>query len=110
MDSTHTEQDGILMEIREANLNYLMLARQMIRSDKLAAIFRLGISLDIANFIDGMSNSQLIKLASANMMLARFRFDDTAVLGMLTSYTKSEEQASAHTAILMSGQAVEDIC
>ena len=39
----------MMAEIKDANLNYLMLAQQLIRSDKATAIFRLGISKDIAD-------------------------------------------------------------
>ena len=39
----------MMSEIRDANLNYLMLSQQMIRTDKATAIFRLGISKDIAD-------------------------------------------------------------
>jgi flagellar transcriptional activator FlhD len=96
-------------EIRDANLGYLMLAQQMIRSDKATAIFRLGISGEIADLIERMSNSQILKLAGANMMLARFRFDDVAILGMLTSHNKDRALAQSHAAILMAGQPVEEI-
>jgi flagellar transcriptional activator FlhD len=102
-------ENDLMSEIRDANLNYLMLAQQLIRSDKATAIFRLGISKDIAELLEGLSNMQLVKLSSANMMLARFRFDDTAILGMLTSYTKDASQARLHTALLMSSQVAEDI-
>jgi len=46
--------NDMMAEIRDANLGYLMLAQQMIRSDKAAAIFRLGISQEIANLIEGL--------------------------------------------------------
>jgi flagellar transcriptional activator FlhD len=81
--------NDMMAEIRDANLSYLMLAQQMIRADKVTAIFRLGISADIADLIEGMSNAQILKLAGGNMMLARFRFDDTAILSMLTSHTRT---------------------
>jgi len=109
MTAIRNAQEDMLSEIREANLSYLMLAQQMIRLDKATAIFRLGVCADIANFLENLSNSQLIKLASSNMMLARFRFDDSTILGMLTNYNKSGVQATAHSAILMSGQTVETI-
>jgi flagellar transcriptional activator FlhD len=96
-------------EIRDANLSYLMLAQQMIRSDKAAAIFRLGIGNEIADLIESLSNAQILKLASTNMMLARFRFDDGAILGMLTNYNKDRELAHSHAAILMACQPVEQI-
>lgn len=101
--------NDIIAEIRDANLGYLMLAQQMIRADKATAIFRLGISSEIADLIEGMNNAQILKLAGANMMLARFRFDDGAILGMLTSYNKDRSLAQSHAAILMAGQAIEQI-
>lgn len=101
--------NDMIAEIRDANLGYLMLAQQMIRSDKATAIFRLGVSSDIADLIEGMNNAQILKLAGSNMMLARFRFDDGAILGMLTNYTKDRNLAHSHAAILMAGQPVEQI-
>jgi flagellar transcriptional activator FlhD len=102
-------QESIMTEIREANLNYLMLAQQMIQADKDQAIFRLGVSQDIADLIGDLSNSQLIKLASSTMMLMRFRFDDAAMLGMLTKNTKGLSQSIVHSSILMAGQKAEAI-
>lgn len=101
--------NDMMAEIRDANLSYLMLAQQMIRSDKATAIFRLGISGEIADLIEGLSNAQILRLASTNMMLARFRFDDGAILGMLTNYNKDRELAHSHAAILMASQPVEKI-
>lgn len=100
---------NMMAEINDANLSYLMLAQQMIRSDKAAAIFRLGISEEIASLIEGLSNGQILKLAKTNMMLARFRFDDCVILNMLTNYNKDGVLAHSHAAILMAGQPVEDI-
>ena len=100
--------NDMLAEIRDANLNYLMLAQQMIRADKATAIFRLGIDAQIAELIEALSNAQLLKLANSNMMLARFRFDDGAILTMLTSYSKDRALAQSHAALLMAGQAVEE--
>ncbi len=97
-------------EIRDANLSYLMLAQQMINADKAEAIFRLGISRDIADLIERLSNAQLLRLASTNMMLARFRFDDGAILDMLTQHGKDVPLVHSHAAILMAGQPVEDFC
>ncbi len=101
--------NDMMAEIRDANLSYLMLAQQMIRSDRVTAIFRLGIAAEIADLIEGMSNAQILKLASGNMMLARFRFDDSAILSMLTNYNKDRVLGLSHAAILMAGQAVEEI-
>ena len=101
--------NNIISEVREINLSYLMLAQQMIRTDKEAAVFRLGISMEIAELLESLSNSQLLKLSGTSMMLARFRFDDSIILGMLTDYSKDRSQAKSHAAILMAGQPVEEI-
>lgn len=101
--------NDMLAEIRDANLSYLMLAQQMIRSDKASAVFRLGISSEIADLLEGLNNAQILKLAGTNMMLARFRFDDGAILGMLTNYNKDRELAHSHAAILMAGKQIEEM-
>lgn len=101
--------NDMMAEIRDANLSYLMLAQQMIRSDRSTAIFRLGISFEIADLLESLNNAQILKLAGANMMLARFRFDDGSILGMLTNYSKDRGLAHSHAAILMAGQQVEHI-
>ena len=99
----------MLNEIRDANLNYLMLARQMIRADRASAIFRLGLSSELADLLDGLSSAQVVRLASGNMMLARFRFDDQAILGMLTQHSRDAALSQTHAAIMMAAQPVEDI-
>lgn len=99
---------NIQTEIRDANLSYLMLAQQMIRSDKAAAIFRLGINESVANNLEHLSNSQVINLSSGASMLMRFRFDNAAVLSMLTNEKKELANSRAHTAILLAGQAMPE--
>lgn len=92
-------------EMRDANLNYLMLAQQMIRADRACAIFRLGIDARLADLLDSLSNPQILKLASMPLMLARLRFDDPAVLAMLSRCQKEPALAKAHAAILLAGEA-----
>lgn len=98
--------DEMLAEMRDVNLNYLMLAQSMIRHDKATAVFRLGISQDVADLLEALTPAQVLKLAGSGMLVSRFRFDDGAVLNMLTSYTKDRALAQSHAAILMAGQAV----
>ena len=77
-----TEQ--ILVEIREINLAYLMLAQNLIRTDKVQALFRLGISLESAELIEALSSAQLLKLAASGTLLCRFRAGDDMVWSLLT--------------------------
>ena len=95
--------------IRELNLTYLMLAQQIIKTDKPAAIFRLGLSQDMVDILANLSPAQVIKMAAANMLLCRFRFDENLLLNMVTDYNKNRLMSQAHAAILMSAQPVEEL-
>lgn len=94
-------------EIKETNLSYMLLAQQMIRADKASAIFRLGLSEELADMIVGLSSAQMLKLAASNMLLCRFRFDERLLLNMITNYSKDRMMSQAHATILMAGQPTE---
>ena len=98
-------------EIREANLTYLMLAQSLIRHDKAGALFRLGMSEESADLIATLSPAQILKIASGNMLLCRFRADDDMVWNLLTNHTTSKIDNDAttklHASILMAGRYAE---
>jgi flagellar transcriptional activator FlhD len=99
--------EQILAEIREANLSYLMLAQSLIRTDREQALYRLGVSEDTAGMIDTLTSSQMMKIASGNTLLCRFRMDDDLVWSLLTSHGKSaanEGISRLHASILMAGR------
>ncbi len=99
--------DQILAEIREANLSYLMLAQSLIRADREEALFRLGVSEETAELIDLLSPAQMMKIASGNTLLCRFRMDDDMVWGLLTSHGKSaanDATSRLHASILLAGR------
>lgn len=94
-------------EIKETNFSYMLLAQQMIREDKASAIFRLGISEEMAVLIDGLSPAQILKMSASNMLLCSFRFDERLLTNMISDYTKDRLMSKEHAAILMSGRRVE---
>ncbi|PZQ75085.1 MAG: flagellar transcriptional regulator FlhD [Variovorax paradoxus] len=101
--------EQILAEIKEANLTYLMLAQSLIRQDKPQALFRLGISEESADLLETLSPAQVMKLASGNMLLCRFRADDNMVWSLLTNHnlqgrTANDATARLHANIVMSGR------
>ena len=96
--------EAMLAEIREANLTYLMLAQALIRKDRAEALYRLGLSEEVADVIGALSSAQILKIAASNMLMCRFRFDDHAVWSLLTSQGRDKEVAGVHAAILMSGR------
>ncbi len=101
-------KDQLLAEIREANATYLMLAQNLIRQDKAEALFRLGLSEEAADLIAMLSPAQILKIASSNMLLCRFRADDEMVWNLLTNHSASKVDNDAttrlHAHILMSGR------
>ena len=99
--------EQILTEIREANLSYLMLAQSLIRTDREQALYRLGVSEESAAMIGLLTPAQMMKIASGNTLLCRFRMDDDLVWGLLTSHGKgaaNETTHRLHASILMAGR------
>ncbi len=97
----------LLDEIRETNLSYLLLAQQMIRADKAEAMFRLGLNESVADILSGLSTAQILRIATSNMLMCRFRFDDEVVWNLLTSHSKDKAVTGVHASILMATKASE---
>lgn len=86
--------DQLMIEIREANLTYLMLAQRMIRDDPAQALYRLGISEEVAELISSITSGQLLKIASGSVLLCHMRGIDEAVWSLLSN--QSENNAANH--------------
>ena len=107
--------EQMLAEIREANLTYLMLAQSMIRQDKAEAVFRLGLNEESVEILAALSPAQVLKLASRNTLLCRFRVDDDLVWSLLTNHSRpgacqkvgNEATNTLHANILMAGRMSE---
>ncbi len=104
MKSTDTYND-----IKEVNLAYLMLAQNMVRSDREAAMFRLGISAEVADVLERLTPGQVLKMASSEMLLCSFRFDDTLLIDLLANHERDRGVGHVHAAILAAGRPVEAI-
>ena len=101
------KQEQLLEQIREANLNYLLLAQHLIRQDRDAAVYRLGVDEELADLIDKLTPAQLMRIAASNTLLCRFRFDDRVILDLLVAKGEKSAISSAHAAILMAQQPAE---
>lgn len=109
-------EERIMAEIREANLSYLILAQSLIRSDRVQALYRLGLSEEVADLLDQMSPAQLMRIAQGNMLICRFRFDDAMLWSLLADHGEAtgdqvpDRSASRlHAAILRSGKFEETL-
>jgi len=100
-------ETGTSNEIGDLNLAYLLLAQRLVREDLATAMFRLGLSKELADLLGNLSLSQIVKLAASSLLLCRFRFDDHPILSALTHDGKNLALQQAHTAILLSGQQIE---
>jgi len=104
--------DQIMMEIRETNLSYLMLAQSLIRADRDQALFRLGLSEEAADRLASLSPAQVLKIASSNILICRMRVDDDLVWTLLTNHNKTSSTDSVsqmHASILMAGRHQEAV-
>jgi flagellar transcriptional activator FlhD len=86
-----------------------MLAQNMVRSDKEAAIFRLGISEEIADILARLTPGQVLKMAASEMLLCSFRFDDSLLLDLLANHERDRGVGHIHAAILAAGRPVEAV-
>ena len=107
------DNEQLLAEIRDANLTYLILAQNLIRKDRAEALFRLGLSEEAADLLVMLSPAQMLKIASSNMLLCRFRVDDDLVWNLLTNHNvKKVENGTTtrlHASILMAGRFGESV-
>lgn len=104
------KNNQLLDEIREANMTYLILAQRMIRDDRDEALYRLGVSAEVAEILADLTPGQMLKIAAMNTLMCRFRFDDQMIWNLLTSHSKDRAASSVagvHAAILMATQMAE---
>lgn len=96
----------ILENIREANLSYLMLAQALLRQDRDEAMYRLGLSEEVAQVVENLTAGQILKIAASNLLMCRFRFDDEVVWDLLLSHADNKDASGIHSAILMASRVV----
>ncbi len=91
-------------EISDLNLTYMLLAQKLLRQDRAAAMFRLGITRELADMLVGMSLSQIVRLAATNFVLCGFRLDDVPVVGSMVQDSKDHALQQAHLSILLAAR------
>ncbi len=91
-------------EIGDLNLAYMLLAQRLVKQDRAAAMFRLGISRELADMLGTMSLAQILKLAASNFLLCSFRLDDHPSMAAVVGEGKDTSLQQAHMSILVSAQ------
>jgi flagellar transcriptional activator FlhD len=98
--------DQITQEIREVNLACLMLAQQLLRTDRAEALYRLGLTEEAAAVLESLTPAQLVRIAASSTLLWRPRVDDELVWSLLASHSRDgSAPAALHASILMAGRA-----
>ena len=93
----------IFREIGDINLAYMLLAQKLVKQDRAAAMFRLGIGDELADLLAGMTLAQIVKLASSNLLLCSFRLEDNPMFAVMGQQDNGALQ-QAHMSILMAAR------
>lgn len=101
---TKINKDGLLEDIHDINLSYLLLMQRLINSDREQAMFRSKIDEEMADLLSTVSISELAQLARCDQLLCQFSLSSASQLDALVNVSKNEEMRQLHAAILMSGQ------
>ena len=96
----------ISKEIGDINLAYMLLAQKLAKQDSAAAMYRLGVSRELAELLANMSIGQIVKLAASNFLICGFRLHDHPAFIALGEEKESMLQ-QAHMSILMSARKIK---
>lgn len=103
----HTSE--MLKHVYDINLSYLLLAQRLISQDKPSAMFRLGISEEMATTLGGLTLPQMVKLAETNQLVCQFRFDSHQTITRLTQDSRVDDLQQIHTGILLSTRLLSEV-
>ena len=103
LDNVNNAASGEMSkEIGDINLAYMLLAQKLVKQDRAAAMFRLGVSRELADMLASMSLAQILKLAASNFLLCSFRLGDHPSMSAVVGEGKETSLQQAHMSILMS--------
>lgn len=105
----NSDSNDQLQSIHNLNLTYLILAQRLIREDKFAAGFRLGLDSSILDTLSELSLPQLIKMASTSQLICRLRVDDKEMIDCLTKASRIDALQQIHTGIILSTELLNSL-
>lgn len=104
------DKKTLIERIRDVNLSYLVLARELIREDKENAQIRLGLDENTVDMLAQLTNAQMLKIASSKSPLCSIRFAKSKVWQLAASnQNKTQHATGIHAAILMAGQSIGSV-
>ncbi|CAK9884792.1 MAG: Flagellar transcriptional regulator FlhD [Candidatus Erwinia impunctatus] len=99
----------LLKHIYDINLSYLLLSQRLINEDKASAMFRLGITEEMAAALAALTLPEMVKLAETNQLICQFRFEDPASITRLTQESRVDDLQQIHTGILLSSRLLRSV-
>ncbi len=94
-------EEGLINEIQDLNLTYLLLAQRMLQSDRASGMFRLKMNDAMAELLLSLSARQLAKLSRTNQLLCRFGYEDAEQLRSVTHQQREHDLTGFHSSLLM---------
>ncbi|WP_217126668.1 flagellar transcriptional regulator FlhD [Hydrogenophilus thiooxidans] len=87
-------------EIRELNLNFLILAQRMAHENVTAAAVKLGVAEEDLRWLQALSPAKLVRLAQGAMLVPQFRFDGELLQQLAGDVGRDEAAAQLHALIV----------
>lgn len=91
-----------MQSIYVLNLSYLLLAQRLIKQDRYAASFSLGMNEELIDIVKDLSLPQLIRLASIDRLICQLRIEDEKILNSVTKSSRLDALQGVHTGIILS--------
>lgn len=104
-----SKENKFAEDIGELNLGYLLLAQRLIKEDMASAMFRLGLSRDLAIKLSHLSITSIVRMANSGHLVFGFRLDEMALTTAITDAHKMNDFKQAHTAILLARQSFDAV-
>lgn len=91
--------------VYEFNLSYLHLVQKLLAEDRTSTLFRLGMSVEIAEIIDDLTESQIRSLSHTSHLLCHLRIREPEALRSLVQESRVDQLQQIHAGIIVSGTA-----
>jgi flagellar transcriptional activator FlhD len=99
--------ESTLAEIQELNMTYMLLAKQLLSEDREAAIFRLGISPDVGDYILSLSAKKLAQISRTSQFLCSLRIESVVELEATIASHRDYFETPSHHAVLLASKAAK---
>lgn len=90
----------LLSDLKDMNLNFLMLAQKMLVENRITAKAQLGISDQVADYLEQMGMADMLRLASSSQSLCTLRFGDEKIWQLAIDQEVDSRISGLHASIL----------